>query len=127
MGTFHVEVEISDPEGRRYERVEALVDTGSTYLSLPRPLLEALGVVPYTRDRFVFADGREVEREIGHARIMVGGRTVITLVVFADPGSPVLLGAYALEGLRLAPDPVGRRLVPIPGLLMPVVPTWSLA
>jgi clan AA aspartic protease len=122
MGTFNVNIEVSDPEGRRYDRVEALVDTGSTYLSLPRPLLEALGVVPYTSDRFVFADGRQVEREIGHARITVGGREVITLVVFADPGSPALLGAYALEGLRLAPDPVGRRLVPVPGLIMPLVP-----
>lgn len=31
---------------------------------------------------------------------------------------PVLLGAHALEGLRLAADPVGRRLVPVPGLLL---------
>ena len=54
MGTFNVEIEIGDAEGRRSDRVEALVDTGSTYLSLPRPLLEALGVVPYTSDRFVF-------------------------------------------------------------------------
>ena len=122
MGTFHVDIEVGDPEGRRYEPVEALVDTGSTYLSLPRPLLEALGVVAHTSDRFVLADGREVEREIGRARITVAGRTEITLVVFAESGSPPLLGAYALEGLRLAPDPVGRRLVPVPGLIMPVVP-----
>ena len=125
MGTFNVEIEVGDTEGRRYDRVEALVDTGSTYLSLPRPLLEALGVVPYTRDRFVFADGREVEREIGHARVTVSGRAVITLVVFADPGSPALLGAYALEGLRLAPDPIRRRLVPVPGLIMPLVPATA--
>ena len=123
MGTFNVDIEVGDPEGRRYDRVEALVDTGSTYLSLPRPLLESLGVVPYMSDRFVFADGREVEREIGHAKITVAGRAVITLVVFADAGSPALLGAYALEGLRLAPDPVRRRLVPVPGLIMPLVPT----
>ena len=123
MGTFNVDIEVGDPEGRRFDRVEALVDTGSTYLSLPRPLLESLGVVPYMRHRFVFADGREVEREIGHAKITVAGRAVITLVVFADPGSPALLGAYALEGLRLAPDPVRRRLVPVPGLIMPLVPT----
>ncbi len=29
-----------------------------------------------------------------------------------------LLGAYALEGLRLAADPVRRRLTPVPGLLL---------
>jgi clan AA aspartic protease len=121
MGTFRVEIEVGDPDGRRYERVEALVDTGATYTSLPRVLLETLGVVAHARERFVLADGRHVEREIGRAWVRVGGRAEVTLVVFADSGSPVLLGAYALEGLRLAPDPVARRLVPVPGLLLPLV------
>ena len=118
MGTFRVQVEVGDPEGRRYERVEALVDTGATYTSLPRPLLETLGVVSHTHDSFVLADGRRVERDIGRTWIRIVGRAEMTLVVFADPGSPALLGAYALEGLRLAADPVGRRLVPVPGLLL---------
>jgi hypothetical protein len=39
---------------------------------------------------------------------------------FGDPAAAPLLGAYALEGLRLAPDPVARRLVPVTGLLMPL-------
>jgi predicted aspartyl protease len=123
MGTFHVDIEVGDPEGRRYEPVEALVDTGATYTSVARPMLDALGVEPHERAWFKLADGRHVEREIGRTWVRVGGRTELTLVVFADPGSPALLGAYALEGLRLAPDPVGRRLVPVPGLLMPLVST----
>ena len=125
MGTFHVDVEIGDPEGRRYDRVEALVDTGATYTSLPRPLLEALGVEPHARAWFRLADGHHVEREIGRTWVRVSGRTELTLVVFAEPGSPALLGAYALEGLQLAPDPVGRRLVPVPGLLMPLAPALT--
>ena len=120
MGTFHVDVEIGDPEGRRYELVEALVDTGSTYTSVPRPLLDALGVEPHARAWFRLADGHHVEREIGRTWVRVSGRTELTLVVFAEPGSPALLGAYALEGLQLAPDPVGRRLVPVTSLLMPL-------
>ena len=118
MGTFFVEVEVGDAEGRRYDRLEALVDTGATYTSVSRPLLESLGVVPHARAVFVLADGSQMEREIGHAWLRIGDRTVITLVVFADPGSPALLGAYALEGLRLAPDPVGRRLIPVPLLFL---------
>jgi hypothetical protein len=42
----------------------------------------------------------------------------MTLIVFGEPGATPLLGVYALEGLRLAPDPLGRRLVPVLGLLM---------
>ena len=31
MGTFRIEMGIGDPQGLRYEYVEALVDSGSTY------------------------------------------------------------------------------------------------
>jgi aspartyl protease family protein len=123
MGTFHVAVEIGDPEGRRYLPIEALVDTGAAYTSVPRPLLETLGVEPHQRAWFQLADGRLVERAIGRAWVRVGERAEQTLVVFADPDSPALLGAYSLEGLRLAPDPVGRRLVPVSRLFMSLVPS----
>ena len=117
MGTFRVAIEVGDPSGRRFERLDAVVDTGATYTALPRPMLESLGVTPHARDRFVLADGRRVTRHIGRTWIRIDGATEMTLVVFADPASPALLGAYALEGLRLAADPVARRLVPVPGLL----------
>ena len=118
MGTFRVQVEIGDPTGEFWETVDALVDTGATYTMIPTPLLRRLGVKPYTRGVFTRADGSHAEHDIGHGWIRVGGRTVITLVVFGEAVAEPLLGAYALEGLRLAPDPVGRRLVPVPGLLM---------
>ena len=121
MGTFHVEVEIGDPEGRRYVPIVALVDTGAAYTSVPRPLLDALGGEPHQRAWFRLADGRLVERAIGRAWVRVGERAEATLVVFAEPESPALLGAYSLEGLRLAPDPVGRRLVPVTSLFMSLV------
>ena len=118
MGTFQVEIEIGDPDGQRYERVLTLVDTGSTYTVLPRSLLERLGVEAHTRDKFRLADGRVVEEDIGRTWVRVDGRSEITLVVFGEEGSRSLLGAYTLEGFRLAPDPVGRRLISVEGLLM---------
>ena len=118
MGTFKVQMEIAEPSGDRWETVEALVDTGATYTTLPAPLLRRLGIQPHTRDVFTLADGRRVEHDIGRGWIRVSGRSEMTLVVFGDAAAEPLLGAYALEGLRLAPDPVGRRLVPVPGLLM---------
>ena len=120
MGTFRVSIEVGDPLGQRYETVEVLVDTGATYATLPAPLLHGLGIVPHARDTFVLADGRRVERDIGRTWIRVDGRAELTLVVFGEPGTQPLLGAYALEGLRLAADPVGRRLTPVPGLLLSI-------
>lgn len=118
LGTFRVAIEIGDPTGTRWLPVEAFADTGATYTSVPAPILQDLGVQPHVRAAFALADGREVERDVGHAWVRVGERSAITLVVFAEPDAPVLLGAYALEGLRLAADPVGRRLAPVPGLLL---------
>jgi len=118
MGTFRVEIEIGDATGERWETVEALVDTGATYTTVPTEVLRRLGVTPHTRELFVLADGRRVEHDIGRSWIRVSGRAEVTLLVFAEPAATPLLGAYALEGLRFAPDPIGRRLVPVPGLLM---------
>ena len=36
----------------------------------------------------------------------------MTLVVFGEDDGPALLGAYTLEGLALAVDPVEQQLVP---------------
>jgi predicted aspartyl protease len=116
VGTFRVTIEVGASE-HHFEPVEVLVDTGATYTVLPRALLQELGIVPHTRAPFVIADGSEIELEIGRAWIRIDDQQELTLVVFGDIA---LLGAFTLEALRLAPDPVGRRLVPVPALLMRV-------
>ena len=116
--TFYVAVEISSLAGGPAERVEALVDTGSTYLSAPAPLLDSLGVRRIERRPFKLADGRVTESDLGRVLLAIDGREYPVLCVFAEPGSEPLLGAVALETFGLAPDPVARRLVPVPGLRM---------
>lgn len=115
MGAFRVRIEIGDAARGRFEPVDALVDTGATYTVLPESLLRDLGIVAHTRARFVLADGSQVERELGRAWVRLGGQQEYTLVVFGDEA---LLGAVTLEELRLAPDPVSQRLVPVPALMM---------
>ncbi len=83
-------------------------------LAAPR----AARVIPHARDAFVLADGRRTERDIGRTWVRIDGRAEMTLFVFGDLDAPVLLGAYTLEGLRLAADPVSRRLISVPGLLL---------
>ncbi|MBM3946367.1 MAG: hypothetical protein FJ315_03060 [SAR202 cluster bacterium] len=118
MGTFRVTIGVGDPPGQRYEPVDALVDTGATYTTLPASFLRQLRVVPHTRDTFELADGRLVEQDIGRTWVRIDGRSEIVLVVFAGEGARPLLGAFTLEALRPGVDPVRRRLVPVRGLLM---------
>ena len=118
MGTFRVNIAVGDPQGQRYTTAEALVNTGSTYTALPASLLQSLGVSPHERWPFELADGRTVERDVGRTWVQIDDRSEIVPVVFADEDSEALLGAVTLEIFRLAVDPVRRRLVPVPGLLM---------
>jgi len=118
MGVFSITVEIGDPQGERFQAVEALVDTGASYTAMPASLLRNLGVVPDERRPFILADGRRVEHDMGQTWLRVDGRTRMTPVVFTDEGTQPLLGAVTLEEFGLGIDPVGRRLIPVPGYLM---------
>ena len=65
LGTLKVTVEIGDPQGQRFEQVEALVVTGDTYTSLPAALLRRLGVASSATSIFILADGRRIQRDMG--------------------------------------------------------------
>ena len=112
MGTFKWPLRISSMDGERSREIEATVDTGAAYTTLPGSLLHEIGVEPRGTRRFLLADGRRIEMDYGEARASVNGEDVTTLVVFGEDEAPALLGAYTLEGLALAVDPVEQRLIP---------------
>ena len=118
MGTFRVQMEIGDPDGERFQTVEALVDTGATYTSAPASLLRQLGIAPRNTGAFILADGSRSERQIGQTWVRLDDESNIVPVVFADERSTPLLGAVTLEIFRLGVDPVGKRLIPVDGLLL---------
>ena len=74
-------------------------------------MLESIGIKPERRQRFVVADGRAIEREMGVALVHAGGTFAPDFVVFAEPGDMVLLGARSLEGLNVRVDPIRKMLV----------------
>lgn len=117
MGTFSVTIEAGDPQGQQFRTVEALVDTGASYTTLPASFLRELGVTPHSRRPFLLATGGTVLRDIGRTWVRIEGRVEMTIVVFAEDGAPPLLGAVTLEELGLGVDPVARKLIPVPGLL----------
>ncbi len=118
MGAFTYVIEVASTEAGPFETVEVLVDTGAFYTWLPRSIAERLGSIPRESQRFVLADGREIERDLAIIAVRLGGRTRPTLCVLGDEGSQPLLGVFTLEAFALAVDSVNKRLVPIPRLPM---------
>ena len=117
MGTFHVNLEVGDPDGQRFELVDALVDSGATYTFLPRSLLQRLGVSPLSRRTFAMSDGTRITRDFGQTWVNLDGEQVISPVIFGDDAATPLLGAVTLEIFGLGIDPVNTRLVPVEALL----------
>ncbi|MCE2405787.1 MAG: aspartyl protease family protein [Dehalococcoidia bacterium] len=112
MGTFSWPLRISSMDGQEVRDIDAVVDTGAAYTTMPTSLLQEMGVAPMGKRRFLLADGRRIEMDYGQAWATIDGDSVVTLVVFGEDKAPALLGAYTLEGLALAVDPVEQRLVP---------------
>ena len=112
MGTFKWPLRIASMDGQQARDIEAVVDTGAAYTTLPARLLRELGVATIGKRRLLLADGRRIELDYGQAWATIDGESVVTLVVFGEDDAPALLGAYTLEGLALAVDPVEQRLVP---------------
>ena len=117
MGTFRVAIEIANMAGGRFERVEALVDTGATHTLLPQDVLDRLGVQPRGNRRFILADGREVLYPTACVNAKIDGEVQPTIVVFGAAGCDALLGAVTLEEFGFAADPIRRQLIAVPGLL----------
>ena len=112
MGTFEWPLRIAGSSSERSAEIEATVDTGAFYTMVPARLLREIGVERSARLLMRLADGSVVDADIGEARVTVNGESVTTLVVFGEDNAPSLLGAYTLEGLALAVDPVDQRLIP---------------
>ena len=112
MGTFNWPLRISSMDGQQARDIDVTMDTVASFTTLPASLLRELGIEATGKRRFLLADGRRIEMDYGEARATIDGESVTTLVVFGEDHAPALLGAYTLEGLALAVDPVEQRLIP---------------
>ena len=102
---------LAPDEVRRVEVADALVDTGAVMLSLPKYLIDQLGLKPF-RTRRVRTVAGIIETAIYSAvRLTVEGRDFTTDVAEIPNDCPVLIGQIPLEGLDFIVDPVGQRLL----------------
>jgi predicted aspartyl protease len=118
MGRNVLEIEVGNPSNPEVtERLEFLIDSGAVYSVVPTPILERFGIKPLSEQEFRLADGAKIVRKKGIAlfkyRDKIGGADVI----FGEEGDSVLLGAFTLEALGLALDPLKRELKPLPMIL----------
>ena len=118
MGLTVLEVEVGNPATpHTTEKVEFLVDSGAIYSVVAVPILERLGISPITEQQFRLADGSKVVRKKGIALFRYGERVGGADVIFGEEGDSTLLGAFTLEALGLALDPLRRELKPLPMIL----------
>ncbi len=96
---------------RAVEVSDALVDTGATGLSMPRSLLETLGL-KYLRTRKALSSAGPVDvRVFGTARLTIQGRDCPVDISELPDGCPVLIGQIPLEAMDFVVDMPSRRLV----------------
>jgi len=87
------------------------------YSVIPTPILERLGIKPLAEQEFRLADKSKVVRKKGGALFEFGDQIGVADVIFGEAGDSVLLGAFTLEALGLALDPLKRELRPLPMIL----------
>ncbi|MCY3022143.1 MAG: aspartyl protease [Planctomycetota bacterium] len=118
MGLTVLTLEVANPaRPRRSRQVTFLVDSGAIYSVVPAPILKSLGIRPYQTEHFRLADGTVIRRKKGGAFFRYGRKKGVADVIFGQRGDSVLLGAFTLEALGLALDPLKRELKPLPMIL----------
>lgn len=96
---------------RHVEVPNALIDTGAVRLSLPRRLIEQLGIQGFREQQFRTSAGVITAGVYSAVRLTVQGRDCIVDVTELPDDCPVLVGQVPLELLDFVVDPLNRRLV----------------
>jgi len=118
MGLTVMKVKVGNPaKPKVLVELEFLVDSGAIYSVVPSAVLRKLGVKPVATQEFRLADGSAIKRRKGIALFQYEERIGGADVIFGEKGDHTLLGAFTLESLGLALDPLKRELRPIPMIL----------
>ena len=115
MGLTVVTIEVGNPaKPKKTIPVESLVDSGAIYSVVPTGILKKLGISPISVETFTLANGEKIKRKKGIAFFKFQGKVGGADVIFGEKGDSTLLGAFTLESLGLALDPIKRELKLLP-------------
>lgn len=76
--------------------------------------MKKLGIKPISEQIFRLADGTRISRKKGIALFKYGKKIGGSDVIFGEKDDSILLGAFTLESLGLALDPLKRELRELP-------------
>ena len=118
MGLTVLSIDVANPARPDIAvTVEFLVDSGAIYSVVPAKILKKLKIKPLDEQEFRLANGDRIVRKKGVAVFRYGERVGGADVIFGEKGDTALLGAFTLEALGLALDPLRRELKPLPMIL----------
>ena len=96
---------------RSVEVHDALVDSGATMLSLPKRLIEQLGLGPVRTRQARTAAGTITVQIYSATRLTIQGRDCLSDVSELPDDCPALIGQVPLEILDFVVDLAGQRLI----------------
>jgi len=99
------------PTQVRSLEIEAVVDTGATYVCISRSDIEKLGLPFLDNVELRTANGRATRRTFSGADIELNGRRFPMAVMENDEDTPPLIGYLILEALDLVVDPKSRQVI----------------
>lgn len=126
MGRVTVEVEVANradvllaqrgalpSEEVRRLRINGVVDTGATWLVLPKTVADQLGVAVTGKVRVSYADRRQAMRSVVEdVQVELLGRSSSFNAIVEPKRKDILVGAIVLEALDLLVDCVTQTLQP---------------
>jgi clan AA aspartic protease len=114
MGQIKTQVKIKNfIKGNEIE-VEALVDTGAMYMSLPRSIIEKLGLQEGRRVNVRTTNGSIQRRVYEGGKISINNRSVTMDILELPDEVPPLVGVLILGALDFVVDPIAQKLISNP-------------
>jgi len=96
---------------RTVEVTDALVDTGASTLSMPKRLIQQLGLTPLRTRNARTSAGPVTLQVYGTVRLTIQGRDCPCDVLELPDDCPVLIGQVPIEAMDWVIDPISQRLI----------------
>jgi clan AA aspartic protease len=96
---------------RTVEVTDALVDTGASTLSMPKRLIQQMGLTPLRTRNARTSAGPVTLQVYGTVRLTIQGRDCPCDVLELPDDCPVLIGQVPIEAMDWVIDPINQRLI----------------